>query len=173
MIAEIFKKMKKIIYLSILFLAFGCQSEKYKDVGDIPFDPEWDDPKFELCQENLIKQYYIRKSSDTAPTYKGEKRGLEEEVNSKYSYAPKEDQTGYITIRFIINCHGKSGRFRIEEMDFDLEPMKFDVDLSSQIMDIVKGLKDWSPRTKGARKYDFYQYLTFKIESGQITKILP
>lgn len=165
--------MKRIICISFLLLLLGCQPEKYKDVGDISYDKNLDKTTFELCDESLIKQYYIRKSNDIAPSYQGEKRGLEQEILSKFYYPSKEDQNGYITIRFIVNCHGQSGRFRLEEMNFEFERIRFESDLSKQLLNIVKGLNRWSPRMMGERKIDFYQYLTFKIESGQINKILP
>lgn len=168
-----FKIMKKIIYLAAFLIVVSCQSEKYNDVGDIPFNAVLDDPNFEICNENLIKQYYIRRSRDTAPGFNGEKRALENEIFNKYSFPKKLNQNGYITVRFIINCHGQSGRFRMEEMDFEFNSKKFDTKLSLQILEIVKKLNKWSPRKRGEKMYDSYQYLTFKIESGQILKILP
>ncbi len=166
-------KTVQLLFISFMMMFPGCQSQNPQDVGDISFDVQKDDPNFELCNEEIIKQYYIRNSKDTAPSYEGEKRGLENEIFGKYSFPNEPDQNGYITIRFIVNCNGETGRFRMEEMDNRYQPINFDTELSTQILDIVKSLRKWSPRSRGELKYDYYQYLTFKIESGQIVKLLP
>jgi len=165
--------MKKHITLFIVILVSSCQSEKHRDVGNIPFDSELDSSEFKICDENIIKEYYIRRSSDTAPSYKDEKRGLEEELLNAYSYPVKLNQNGYITIRFIVNCKGESGRFRMEQMNLNYKPFKFDKEISNQLFSIVKKLKYWIPRSNKGQNFDFYQYLTFKIINGQIIKILP
>lgn len=165
--------MKRTLYLLIIVLIVACRSESYKDVGDIPYDRTKDDPSYELCDENLIKQYYIRHSKDLAPSYAGEKSGLERVIYDSYSHPQDHNQNGYITIRFIVNCKGKPGRFRIEEMDVDFQPYAFPKSISTQVLNIVRSLDQWTPRKRKEKAYDFYQYLTFKIESGQITKILP
>lgn len=166
-------KMKQTIFILISILTTGCFQNEYKNVGDIPFDKKIDNINFKICDENNIKQYYVRKSSDTPPSYKGEKRGMEKAILNKYSFPKTEKENGYVTIRFIVNCDGKAGRFRLEEMDFTYQPKKFDNKISSQLFEIVKNLDEWIPRKDENTQYDFYQYLTFKIENGQIVKILP
>ena len=165
--------MKEKILLIILILTVSCSQNDYKNVGDIPFDKEMDDENFQLCNERNIKQYYVRKSSDIPPSYKGEKRGLEKAILSKYSFPQSEKENGYVTIRFIVNCNGETGRFRIEEMDFTYKTKNFDTKISNQLFEIVENLNEWIPRKDKNTTYDFYQYLTFKIEKGQIVKILP
>ena len=164
-------KQKIIIILSIFVIS--CSQEEYKNVGDIPFNKELDDESFNICNETNINQYYVRYSSDTPPSYKGEKRGLEKAIFSKYSFPQSEKENGYVTIRFIVNCEGETGRFRIEEMDFAYKPQKLDEKITSQLLEIVKNLNDWIPRKSNGESLDFYQYLTFKIKKGQIIKILP
>jgi hypothetical protein len=132
-----------------------------------------DNADFKICNESMVKQNYVRYSSDLPPSFPGEKRGLEYEILSKYSYPENTEQNGYITIRFMVNCKGESGRFRLEEMDFQYQPKKFDNKVSEQILKIVKDIKGWIPRSQGEIKYDIYQYLTFRIENGQIKMILP
>ena len=166
--------MKHKILLVITVLIVGCtQNSSFKNVGDIPFDAEVDDNNFVICDKNNIKQHYVRNSSDTPPSYKGEKRGMEKVIMSKYISQKAETQSGYLTIRFIVNCQGETGRFRIEEMDLSYQPIHFENSISKQLLEIVKNLNEWIPRQSQDKIYDFYQYLTFKIQDGQITKILP
>jgi hypothetical protein len=154
-------------------LIISCSRNEFKNVGDIPFDSEIDDNNFELCDEDNIKQYYVRNSSDTPPNYQGEKRGLENTILEKYSFPKSERENGYVTIRFFVNCKGLVGRLRIEEMSFAYEKRSFDKKLTNQLLRIVQNLNHWAPRKDGSTSYDFYQYITFKLDNGQISKILP
>jgi len=166
-------KIKRHTTLALLTFLIACQTDNYKSVGDIPHDNSLDETEFKVCNENRIKQYYVRRSSDTAPSYKGEKGGMENEILSKYTNPENSSESGYLTIRFLVNCKGEAGRFRMEEMDFNYKSKKFDKNISNQLLNIVKDLDGWIPRHRGETTYDYYQYLTFKIEQGQITKILP
>lgn len=165
--------MKKITFLIFMILLSCSKEEEKRNVGDISFDKNIDDVGFKVCDEKRIKQYYVRYSSDTAPSYKGEKRNLINTILSNYNFQKSENENGYLTIRFIVNCKGKTGRFRIEEMDFDYKSKKFDSKIKNQLLAIVKNLDGWIPRKKNNQNLDYYQYLTFKIENGQIIKILP
>lgn len=158
--------------LFLLLFVYACSQPKH-NVGDIPFDKNADDPEFKICTAGPIKQYYIRGSTDTPPGYKGEKRELEREILRDYDFPETASEDGYLTIRFIVNCEGKTGRFRTEEMDFSYQAKSFDKRISQQLLDIVKGLDGWIPRKSKGKNVDFYQYLTFRIENGQIEKILP
>lgn len=165
---------KRIIFLLVLFAAGCFNPENQQDVGDIPFDPATDDPDFEICgPENSVKQYYVRGSSHTPAGYVGEKRALEKAFLEQYDYPVSGGEDGYITIRFVVNCRGASGRFRVEQMGFDYQPRDFDPELVRQLLEITRGLDGWIPISREGKPYDFYQYLTFKVRKGQIEKILP
>ena len=168
------KKMKLKTLLLFSILLVGCSEYDYfKNVGDLPFDESLDDKNFEICNKKNIKQYYVRSSTDSPANYEGEKRALEKTILSQYNFAKTASENGYLTIRFLINCKGETGRFRIEEMNFEYQPIQFDQKISEQLLKIVKNLDGWIPRQNGETTFDFYQYLTFKIQDGQIIKILP
>lgn len=171
--------MKKYFYPFLLFcitflFLIGCESDNsYGNVGDIPFDPEIDRLDFELCNEERILHTYSRYSSNENPRYKGEKIAFKRTILSKFSHRSDQNQTGYITIRFIVNCKGELGRFRIEEMDMNYNNKNFDTNLVSKLMKITKELDGWNPVIIKDRVFDNYQYLTFKIINGQLNEILP
>lgn len=166
--------MKQLLFLSFLVFIISCQNENPPlNVGDIPFDEKTDDPNFKLCNESLIKQYYVRYSSDIPSGYKGEKAEIVDIFSRKYNSPILEGEDGYMTIRFVVNCEGKPGRFRVEEMDFNYLPKKFDSKIREKLLSITKGLEGWIPVSRDEKKYDFYQYLTFRLEKGQIKKIMP
>lgn len=166
---------QNIFVISIIGTLFiGCdQQPAYSEVGSIPFNETLDDPNFKVCNENRIKQYYVRKSKDTPADYKGELYALKEEVYGKFKYPIDSSQNGYVTIRFMVNCEGKSGRFRIQVSNFELKEHQLNHELVSQLLEITKSLKGWMPVSRGKTKYDFYKFITYKIEKGQLTQILP
>lgn len=169
--------MKYIQYSILLFMVYGCkpnnnatEPEKYLDhVGDLTHDPELDSKDFHSCHEDLVNQYYAFGQNIQ---YKGEKRALMNSVYSQYNGKAFND-TGYITIRFIVNCEGQSGRFRVKTLDNAYNPVELNTEMTAQLLSIVKGLDGWIPGMYEGKGYDYYQYLTFKIESGEITSILP
>lgn len=154
--------------ISVLFLACQSSSEQgiyAKNVGDITFDELVDDPTFLLCDANHVAQYY---NFSKGMQYKGEKIRILEHFETLFKGNEIQGETGYITIRFIVNCHGKSGRFRLQGMNENYEEKKFHHELATRIMDYTKKLDGWVEE-----KNDYYQYLTFRIQNGRITDIMP
>jgi hypothetical protein len=139
------------------------------NTGDIAFDATLDDPAFTVCNPKAVFQYY-----NTGSYYKQHKREIEQYFKRNYRPAKQTtEQTGYLTIRFIINCEGKTGRFRMYELDAGYQPYQFDKDISSQLMKLTKELKNWQPAVYKEKIYDSYQYITFKLKKGAIECVLP
>lgn len=84
-----------------------------------------------------------------------------------------DDQSGYITIRFIVNCKGITNRFRMYETDSLYQQFCFDPLITQQLQAITKNLHDWIPGKFDNRQYDSYYYLSFKINIGQLIDIMP
>jgi hypothetical protein len=139
-------------------------------VGDIYFDKRIDDPDFKICNREQILQYYY---FSNGLQYKGEKVALEQYFQSKFSNSSRYGETGYITIRFVVNCHGKTGLFRVQEMSESYEFRKFDKDLVVELTNITKSLDGWIIGQYENKASDYYQYLTFKIVDGVLLEILP
>jgi len=126
---------------------------------------------FETCNE-LIFQYYNPKPA----RYSSGKNGLRKFIMSKYVNKNYPD-SGYLNIRFVINCHGKPGRYVIHENDLDLSPTSFTKELTEQLVTLTTQLQEWEPNlftTDSTSSYvDSYMYISYRIEHGNITEILP
>ncbi len=162
--------------------------KKYNDkVGDIPFDKALDDPSFQPCNEARALPYNIYGG---ALRIKGDKYRVIQHFVQGYSLGPVDGQTGYITIRFMVNCKGQTGRFRLYQMDMNGQTAHFEAAIQQRLMSLCKSLDGWeiqyasdkdgivtnflSPSgTPGAVAYDYYQQLTIKLKDGQIEQILP
>lgn len=164
-----------LLFLSV-FLFPTCQTRRElptgdypANVGDIAPDAALDDTLFKVCRENYVPQYYSVKSG-----FDGEKPAIAAWFRENFVKNRKHDrEAGYITIRFMVNCRGETGRFRVQEAGPDLQPKRFPADLTGQLLRLTKALKGWQPGEYNGLKTDYYQYLTFKIAGGDIAAILP
>lgn len=168
-----------LLFLCLLFAFNACQRRSIdtntpnsylRHVGDTTFDPKLDDPNFKLCNEHKAQQYY---NFDKGLMYKGEKPALLAHFNKGFKPPKKSTETGFVTIRFIVNCEGKTGWFRVLGIDNAYQPKKFSAALVDQLLLLTKQLNGWLVGDYNGKVYDYYQYLTFKIQNGQLVEILP
>ena len=141
-----------------------------RQVGDIPFDAQLDDPAFKVCNENTARQYY---NFGKGLMYRGEKVELKRFFQKNFRAQKGSKESGYVTVRFIVNCEGKTGMFRIMQIGRDFQVKHFSKNLVSQLSGLVAQLDGWIVGEQDGKTFDYYQYLTFKIEDGTITEILP
>ncbi|RMB58581.1 hypothetical protein EAX61_09785 [Dokdonia sinensis] len=126
------------------------------------------DPNFRACDEEHIYDYY----NPQRATYSKGKNGLRDFIMSHYENRAYTD-SGYLNIRFVVNCNGEAGRYVIHENNLNLEPIVFSEDLVNQLYDITTQLKRWNPNVIREEKRDSYMYISYRIENGEITEILP
>ena len=123
---------------------------------------------FEVCDENFILQYY----NPERATYSQGKNGLRSFILSNYKNKNYTD-SGYLNIRFVINCKGEAGRYVIHENDLNLVPKTFTKDLKDQLFELTTHLKKWNPNFTHDMYRDSYMYISYRIENGNITEIIP
>jgi hypothetical protein len=153
-----------------LSLAIPARDSFPEQVGDISFDPLKDDSTFALCNPHFVLQYY----NTTRAYYKDHKNEIRKYFISNFKDIPAGgDQTGYLTVKFIINCSGITGRFRVFELDSSYHAFHFSDMISDQLLHLTKQLKGWEPAYYKDKKYDSYQYITFRLKKGTIISISP
>ena|SRR5688572_25018356 len=173
--------MKKIIILTtVLFsLLWSCQTEKKANekqeylrwVGDIEKNEQIDELEFKVCNgDDKILQYF---NLGKGPVYSGEKSKILNTFKSKYQPITDKNQNGLIRIRFIVNCEGKAGRFRVLQSDYNYQEKNFNKEIVSQLLNITKEIENWEVFKRNEVPVDYYMYLIFKITDGQLTEILP
>ncbi len=168
---------EKYILISLIPLGLftSCSEKKttnvhFNDLGEILFDSQIDDQNFLVCHEDITFPFNY---GGVGLVYEGEKRKLVNTFNKKYSFPKTKGETGYVIIRFIINCQGEAGRYRVTEMAFNLKKTELNQGITQQLLNITKGLDGWKPHVRNKRAWDYQQYLTFKIVDGELIKILP
>ena len=137
-------------------------------VGDIIPNPELDGD-FQNCNIGRLPQYYAYKEK---PFIKG-KFHFENYIREAYKVPENIKESGLLRIRFTVNCHGKSGRFRLLSMNENYEEMSFSNDIVNQLLTLTKDYKEWRVLSYDGMESDYYFYVTFKIKDGQIIEILP
>jgi hypothetical protein len=58
-------------------------------------------------------------------------------------------------------------------MDNDYKEKVFNDPITNQLLKLTKELDGWIVGEHDRISYDYYQYLTFKIESGRLIEIMP
>lgn len=171
---------KSLLKLTLLFsILCSCQTEKKASekeeylrlVGDIEQNNQIDETDFKVCNgDDKILQYF---NLGEGPVYSGEKSKILNTFKSKYKPITGKNQNGLIRIRFIVNCAGKAGRFRVLQSDYYYQETEFDKKIVSQLLNITRGIEKWEVFKRNEIPVDYYMYLIFKITDGQITEILP
>jgi hypothetical protein len=161
--------------LFIPLISFGQEKTETKSaypnyVGDIEFNSETDTKDFELCYSKHIFQYF---NIGNGLEYEGEKLAIEKEFAEKYKSEIIKNETGLIRINFVVNCKGKTDRFRLISMGENYKEKVFVNSITEQLMSITKNLKGWKGKKYNEKEIDYYQYMIFKIENGQLKEILP
>jgi len=165
------------LFPSLLLLLFliGCsekgQSDKYlRWVGDSVFNEQLDSTNFQLCnKEKNVNQYFHLQEG---MQYKGEKIMLVNHFFDQYKQVDV-NQSGWIRIRFIVNCKGESGRFRIISSYKNYTSQSFDKRITNQLLELTRSLDGWEIQSKNEKTKDYYQYLIFKIDNGKLIEIMP
>lgn len=160
-----------------MLLVLGCASQSESStleylrwVGDIEYDPQLDTTDFTLCnRDEKVLQYF---NFGVGLQYKDEKKAIKDQFFKNY-HQVETNQSGWIRIRFIVNCEGETGRFRVISSNMNYQQFDFDERITNQLMAITKSLKGWKVLSLERDPLDYYQYLIFKIDQGKIVEILP
>lgn len=163
-----------LLYSLLLLLAAAAGSAKaqqhfIRNVGEIGYDSLYDDPAFHICDSLQVLEYY-----NTGSHYLNHRKEISQFLQQ--GFIPKatwHDQHGYLTIRFIINCKGQTGCFRVFQLDTAYQPTVFKKELSDTLLNRVKKIPGWQPAPYEGKVYDSYQYITFRIRAGKIISIAP
>ncbi|MEO0330599.1 MAG: hypothetical protein AAF223_02790 [Bacteroidota bacterium] len=137
-------------------------------IGLIEYDPKSDTLNFKVCHEDFLYPHFHHLDV----SYAGEKPAMVNKYKTLFKPS-KKLENGYITIRFIVNCEGEAGRFRVIEMDKNYKLKNFSNELVIQLYEITRSLEGWDVLERDNQSYDYVRYITFKIQNGEIKDIMP
>lgn len=176
-------KIKHILFIAVMMIVLEACSNSGRPslpttyprmIGDIAYDESIDSADVALCNdEDIAVQYYFYTNLKGKYPYLNDKHEVISIFRKHYDASQATKESGLIRIRFLVNCHGAAGRYRVIGMDEDYKSKEFDLSITNQLLSITKEKLKWAPFVSEGNEVDYYMYLIFKIEQGKIKEILP
>lgn len=169
----------KHLFISLVFLGVGISLyPNYSNrIGYIPKHKGIRvNPDFKVCNEKYVIDYYNRSgfdNNDIPAGYIGGPKAIKKLIEKQYPNLNLKNESGLLTIRFLINCQAEIGRFEILENDLNYQNKNFDTEVKDQLFIITKNLKNWRANYLAGDFRDCAMYLTYKLKNGEIIAILP
>jgi hypothetical protein len=134
----------------------------------IKYDTNLDNKELDICNKDIIPQYY-----GVETDYLGGKRAIKNELLPLINKGKIEfdSKSGFVTIRFVVNCNGEIGLFRVNEINENIKPTEFASSKIEELIKLVATLKNWNVKIKNEESYDSYYFINFKIKKGVITDV--
>lgn len=189
---KIIGKVLLVLLLLVILLAVGAyfyyqqkypiDEEKYPHyIGYIDQEKARLNDVYTLCDDGSIFHTHHGAAEEG---YKGSKKVFRDNILATYKNEGYTD-SGYLNFRFLVNCEGNPGWFEIIQVDTDYNPTQFSEGMVSQLLSITAQPKHWNIYSfkknpdhehfydpeEGPKNY--YMYVSYKIENGEITEILP
>ncbi|SDW99459.1 hypothetical protein [Aequorivita viscosa] len=124
---------------------------------------------FARCDTTLKPQGYYHSERNI---FKDGKYQFRKTISKKYENNGYTD-SGFLNLRFLVNCNGDVGNVEINELNSDYQQTDLNNELVDQLVNLSIAKENWTPKEIGGKTYDSYMYLIFKIENGEVLEILP
>ena len=102
--------------------------------------------------------------------YKGSKYQFRQNLLANFN-ANKYQDNGYFNLRFYISNEGKVWLYEVKEMDFDFNSTQFTPGLREELITLSLKKDNWNPFSE--EDLNYCMHLTYRIENGKITEIIP
>jgi len=119
------------------------------------------------------KKYNDSVGQRTGLSYLGGNEVILEEYLDKFKTRSSYTSfTGYVVIRFIMNCKNETGRFRVESLANDFSLQKCPAGMQEDLLAIAKNLRGWQHAPSKDASFDYTKYINIKITNGKVIEIL-
>ena len=150
--------------------AHNTENKPYKHyVGYIDQSKALLNDKYKLCNEGSIYHTY---SSASLKAYKGSKKQFRDAVNTQFN-TNNYTESGYLNYRFLVNCEGNAGWFEIIEMDLDLKEKSLNPKMVDELLTFTSKPANWNVISYDNKPQNYYMYVSYRIENGKVTEIIP
>lgn len=163
-------KSKLNIWLAISFLTTLCltlwiYTQLDKRVGDIAYTRSANPAETGPCNQDFIYQHY-----DINTDYIGGKRAIKRELAGIF---PMDglNESGLLTVRFVVNCQGKTGWYQSKMISPDLQEMDISATDLTHLYGAISELNHWLPGRAGEEPQDSYFQISFKLKKGEVLDI--
>ncbi|MEO9511023.1 MAG: hypothetical protein ABJN84_08185 [Flavobacteriaceae bacterium] len=149
---------------------FPLDEEKYPNyIGYINQDAALLNDKYELCGD---KEIYFTYNGAAYRAFQGNKSHFKKYILKTYENKGYSD-SGYLNFRFLVNCEGNPGWFEIIQMDLDLNERDLNKYMVRQLLTLTSKPEHWNTLSFDDNPINYYMYISYRIEDGEIFEILP
>lgn len=150
--------------------AYNTENKPFKNyVGYIDQSKALLNDTYKLCNDGGLYHTY---SSASLKAYKGTKKKFRDALNEEFNTNTYTD-SGYVNFRFLVNCEGNAGWFEIIEMDLDLKEQPMNSKLVNELFEFTSNRERWNVISYHNKPQNYYMYVSYRIENGKVTEIIP
>ena len=131
---------------------------------------EKNEVEFDSVKKYAKESIYGTYSSTAPRIYKGSKYQSKKHISENYT-SKAFDDNGYLVLRFYINHKGKVFLHDIIELNRAFEAIDLNDSMVNQLTTLSFRKENWNPF--GDNKNNYYMHLTYRVENGKITEIIP
>lgn len=149
---------------------YTTNTEKYPhEIGYINPETSAFSEGYELCDSSVkpFGYYHSARGIFNGGKYQFRKTISEKYINNGYT------DSGFLNLRFHLNCKGEIGNVEINELDTDYKKTELNSGMVKQLVNLSIAKENWIPMEQEGKTFDSYMYLIFKIEDGEVLEILP
>lgn len=127
---------------------------------------------FVLCADQQTQPYYYPELR-----YAGGFWEIKNHFQTNYQetkYVNLENNSGIVTIQFVVNCEGKTGRFVTQSCDLNYSENQVNPLIVEHLLKLTMALNSWVvAKDEMKTKVNSHTFLSFRLVNGKITEILP
>lgn len=134
--------------------------------------------RLKLCAPTYIFQYYELNHYNETPKYADFKNAkssaqILNEWNAVFKKPENFTQSGFLTVRFVVNCTLETCCYHVYEMDENYQPTTFDDGVKKQLIGFIKNLNGWKSAEYKGTPTNYFYYLNFVIKNGAFKNVSP
>lgn len=150
--------------------AYDVENKPYKNyIGYIDQENALLNNEYQLCNNGELYHTY---NGAGLKAYAGTKKKFRDKITAKFN-SNKYTDSGYLNFRFLVNCEGKAGWFEIIQMNLDLEEYPLNENMVTQLLELTAEPNNWNIISYKNLARNYYMYVSYRIENGKITEIIP
>jgi len=150
--------------------AYNTENKPFKNyIGYIDQSKALLNDTYQLCNDGDIAYTY---NGASLKGYKGSKKQFRDNLNIAFNTNNYTD-SGYLNFRFLVNCEGNAGWFEIIEMDLDLKEKPLNPKMVDELFKFTSKPSHWDVISYDNKPLNYYMYISYRIENGKVTEIIP
>jgi hypothetical protein len=168
------------IYALFVFILLNMslaksQTTRMYDPGEYKLDSV---ERLKLCEPTYVfEYYYFQWGHETmkSPDMKNSKSSYQilKEWNSVFKKPENFNQSGFLTIRFVVNCRLETCCYNVYSMDENYQALPIDEGVKTQLIAFVKNLNGWKTGEYESKATNYFYYLNFVIKNGEFKRVSP